>query len=70
MNTWCKFLITDLENAVPEENSPVHVINIDIQDNHEEATLGAFMICELAFMVSHLVKIMQTVFMDHGRNSQ
>lgn len=25
----------------------VHVVNIDIQDNHEEATIGAFLICEL-----------------------
>ena len=30
----------------------VHVINIDIQDNHEEATIGAFMICDLCTMVS------------------
>jgi len=27
--------------------SAVHVINIDIQDNHEEATIGAFLFCEL-----------------------
>ena len=31
---------------------PVHVINVDIQDNHEEATLGAFLICELCQCVS------------------
>ncbi len=24
-----------------------HVINIDIQDTHEEATIGAFLMCEL-----------------------
>ncbi|KFD45279.1 Ssu72-like protein [Trichuris suis] len=24
-----------------------HIINIDIQDNHEEATLGAFMMCDI-----------------------
>jgi len=30
---------------------PSHVINIDIQDNHEEATIGAFMICDLCAMV-------------------
>nr|CAG4645138.1 EOG090X0E4R [Leptodora kindtii] len=29
------------------QTTPVHVINIDIQDNHEEATIGAFLICEL-----------------------
>ncbi|CAL4160826.1 unnamed protein product [Meganyctiphanes norvegica] len=41
-----------LEGRIPEENIPVHVINIDIEDNHEEATLGAFMICELAAKLS------------------
>ncbi|KAG0711322.1 RNA polymerase II subunit A C-terminal domain phosphatase SSU72 [Chionoecetes opilio] len=41
-----------LEARIPEENTPVHVINIDIQDNHEEATIGAFMICELAALLS------------------
>ena len=33
------------------QTTPVHVINIDIQDNHEEATIGAFLICELVGMV-------------------
>ena len=28
-------------------NQPAHVINMDIQDNHEEATIGAFLFCEL-----------------------
>ena len=28
------------------------MINIDIQDNHEEATIGAFMICDLVTLVS------------------
>ena len=32
----------------------MHVINVDIQDNHEEATLGAFLICELCQCVSTL----------------
>jgi len=35
------------ENHVPEDNTPVHVVNIDIQDNNEEATIGAFLICDL-----------------------
>lgn len=48
------FSFLGLEARIPEENTPVHVINIDIQDNHEEATIGAFMICELAALVSHL----------------
>uniref|UniRef100_A0A8D8W174 RNA polymerase II subunit A C-terminal domain phosphatase SSU72 n=1 Tax=Cacopsylla melanoneura TaxID=428564 RepID=A0A8D8W174_9HEMI len=32
------------------ENTPVHLINIDIQDNQEEATLGAFLASELMSM--------------------
>ena len=31
----------------------MHVINIDIQDNHEEATIGAFIICELVSLVRY-----------------
>lgn len=31
---------------------PAHIINIDIQDNHEEATIGAFLIGDLVTMVS------------------
>jgi RNA polymerase II subunit A C-terminal domain phosphatase SSU72 len=41
-----------LDSKTPEDNIPVHVINIDIQDNHEEATIGAFLICELVNMLS------------------
>lgn len=40
-------LISALEKRPSTENSPVHIINIDIQDNHEEATIGAFLVCEL-----------------------
>lgn len=28
-------------------SQPVHVINMDIQDNHEEATIGAFLISDM-----------------------
>ena len=48
------YIVTALENRTPTDNSSVHVINIDIQDNHEEATLGAFLICELMTMVSQI----------------
>lgn len=40
-----------MESKPPADNRPVHIINIDIQDNHEEATMGAFLICDLAAMV-------------------
>lgn len=30
----------------------MHVINIDIQDNHEEATIGAFIISDVASILS------------------
>ena len=45
------FLILGLENR-DSQTTPVHVINIEIQDNHEEATIGAFLICELVSMVN------------------
>jgi len=45
-------VVEDLSNRTPTDNSPVHVINIDIQDNHEEATVGAFKFLELANMLS------------------
>ncbi|KAK7867482.1 hypothetical protein R5R35_004490 [Gryllus longicercus] len=45
-------VIDAMESKTPVENAPVHVINIDIQDNHEEATLGAFLICELMIKLS------------------
>lgn len=34
-----------------DSNQPVHVVNIDIQDNHEEATIGAFLFCDLMQML-------------------
>lgn len=40
-------LLEDVESRHSEDAAPVHIINIDIQDNHEEATIGAFMICDL-----------------------
>ncbi len=46
------FSFVELENREKEDVQPVHVINIDIQDNHEEATIGAFMICDLCIVVS------------------
>uniref|UniRef100_A0A4W6ERF3 RNA polymerase II subunit A C-terminal domain phosphatase SSU72 n=1 Tax=Lates calcarifer TaxID=8187 RepID=A0A4W6ERF3_LATCA len=42
-----------LNSREQETLQPVHVINVDIQDNHEEATLGAFLICELCQCIQH-----------------
>lgn len=41
----------DFNTRESELMEPVHVINIDIPDNHEEATIGAFIVCELAKQV-------------------
>ncbi|XP_078729428.1 RNA polymerase II subunit A C-terminal domain phosphatase SSU72-like isoform X2 [Lampetra fluviatilis] len=40
-------VVEDLSGREQESFQPVHVINVDVQDNHEDATLGAFLICEL-----------------------
>lgn len=40
-----------MENKEPVDNSIVHVVNIDIQDNLEEATIGAFLISDMCSMV-------------------
>lgn len=45
-------VVEELTSRTPTDNSPVHVINIDIQDNHEEATIGAFKILELANLLT------------------
>ncbi|KAK2513616.1 Ssu72 [Columba guinea] len=46
-------VVEDLNSREQETCQPVHVINVDIQDNHEEATLGAFLICELCQCIQH-----------------
>ncbi|OWF37156.1 RNA polymerase II subunit A C-terminal domain phosphatase SSU72-like [Mizuhopecten yessoensis] len=45
-------VIEDLESRSKDEMEPVHIINLDIQDNHEEATVGAALICELARLLA------------------
>ncbi|CAF1102635.1 unnamed protein product [Adineta steineri] len=40
-------VMEDLENREKRTNELVHIINIDVIDNPEDATLGAFMFCEL-----------------------
>ncbi|KAH9388496.1 RNA polymerase II subunit A C-terminal domain phosphatase [Tyrophagus putrescentiae] len=41
-------VVEDLCGRTPLDNSTVHIINIDVQDNAEEATLGAFLIVKMA----------------------
>ncbi|KAJ8939185.1 hypothetical protein NQ318_017082 [Aromia moschata] len=41
-----------MESKTPIDNSIVHVINIDIQDNLEEATIGAFLISDMCLMMA------------------
>lgn len=45
-------VIECMESRTQEDSQPVHLINIDIQDNHEEATVGSFLICELVTVVT------------------
>lgn len=45
-------IIEELESRERTESQPVHIINIDIQDNHEEATIGAFIIRDLVTTLS------------------
>ncbi|KAI1732205.1 ssu72-like protein [Ditylenchus destructor] len=40
-------IVEDLQTRESTTGDSVHVINFDIQDNHEEATLGALFIVEL-----------------------
>ena len=40
-------IVEEFNRHEPQTYTPVHIINIDIPDNHEETTLGAFQICEL-----------------------
>jgi RNA polymerase II subunit A C-terminal domain phosphatase SSU72 len=45
-------VIDFLENRESVSNVPVHVINVDIQDNHEEAVAGAFLISDLCSLLA------------------
>jgi len=47
-------VIECMESRTKEDNQPAHLINIDIQDNHEEATVGSFLICELVTVVLYI----------------
>ncbi|VIO94877.1 carbamoyl-phosphate synthase, large subunit, putative [Brugia malayi] len=44
-------IVEDLQTRDTNEGDSVHVINIDIQDNHEEAAIGALFVCDLCAKV-------------------
>lgn len=45
-------VIEFLENRTSTSNIPVHVINLDIVDNHDEAVKGSFLISDLVSMLA------------------
>ncbi|XP_060038991.1 RNA polymerase II subunit A C-terminal domain phosphatase SSU72-like [Erinaceus europaeus] len=47
-------VLEDLNSREQETYQPVHVINVDIPDNLEEATLGAFLICKLCQYIQYM----------------
>ncbi|KAK3699697.1 hypothetical protein QZH41_014673 [Actinostola sp. cb2023] len=68
-------VIEHLGSFEPETYSQVHIVNIDIQDNHEEATLGAFLVCDLCKEIQKLDDIedeiedlLQKIEKKTGRN--
>eukprot|EP00118_Oscarella_pearsei_P007877 m.39586 g.39586 ORF g.39586 m.39586 type:complete len:101 (+) comp32760_c0_seq14:361-663(+) len=44
-------VVENLESRSCSLGQLVHIVNLDIQDNHEDATLGAFLICDLCQLV-------------------
>ena len=54
VNLLLYFYFTDLESREKDDSHSVHIFNIDIQDNHEEATIGAFIIRDLVTTVTGL----------------
>ena len=48
---------TELESRISEDYVPMHIININIQDNHDEATFGSFLFYEICQMVRLSIKV-------------
>ncbi|RMJ25064.1 hypothetical protein PHISP_04083 [Aspergillus sp. HF37] len=59
-------VLDDLMNKGSALNRPVHVINVDIKDNHEEALVGGKAILELASRLNDAAVQERAVNEDHG----
>lgn len=44
-------VLEHMESRDVVDNRPVHIFNVDIEDNHEEALMGAFLITDMINMV-------------------
>ena len=56
-----------MENRENKGCTPVHVINIDVEDNHEEATIGAILISDLVNLVRATFGGMNKSLIQHWR---
>jgi len=45
-------VLADFELKGGQSDEPVHVINMNVVDNPEDATIGAFLLCDLASLLS------------------
>ncbi|XP_005185584.1 RNA polymerase II subunit A C-terminal domain phosphatase SSU72 [Musca domestica] len=45
-------VLEHMESRDVTDNRPVHIFNVDIEDNHEEALMGAFLITDMITMMS------------------
>ncbi|KAL4911786.1 RNA polymerase II subunit A [Aspergillus aurantiobrunneus] len=59
-------VVDDLMNKGSTLNRPVHVFNVDIKDNHEEALVGGKAILELATRLNEIAAQEQKVFGAEG----
>ncbi|KAF2795735.1 Ssu72-like protein [Melanomma pulvis-pyrius CBS 109.77] len=59
-------VLDDLHNKGGRLNRPVHVFNVDIRDNHEEARVGGHAILDLALSLNDAAAKEREVFGDGG----